>query len=150
MKTICLIISTILFMNFHVIAQETNVKNNTNISIVSGKIIDVNGLPLIGAKISAKGIANKTTTDFDGKFTLHIDYETILYINFIGFKPIEVLVKPQTNINLLLSENKPEAEVTQVTRKEMLKTHRANKKNSYNKGSGIVETLFYTIQAIAE
>lgn len=150
MKIVYLIITSVLFVNFHVIAQETEVKNNANKLMVSGKILDVNGLPLIGAKISAKSVDNKTTTDFDGKFTLEIEHETMLYINFIGFKPIEVLVKPQTNINFLLSESNPHAEVTQVTRKEMRKIRRANKKTSNSNGSDLVEQLFYTIKAIAE
>ena len=150
MKTISLIVNIVLFINFHVIAQEREIKKNAIKSMVSGKIIDVNGLPLIGAKISAKGIDNKTTTDFDGKFILEIEQETMLYINFIGFKPYEVLVKPQTNINFRLSESNPENEVKQVTRKQMRKTRRANKNTSNNNGSDLVEQLFYTIKAIVE
>lgn len=35
---------------------------------VEGKIVDVNGEPIIGATVSVKGTSNGTITDFDGNF----------------------------------------------------------------------------------
>ena len=132
------------------IAQETEAQKIRNKLIVTGKIIDINGLPLIGAQIFAKGITKETTTNFDGKFSLEIEDETIIYISFVGFKPIEVLVKPQTNIIFLLNENNfTEAVATRMTRKEMRKLLRDKKHKVPVDGSNLVETLFYTLKGIA-
>ena len=130
--------------------QETETQKIRNNLIVTGKIIDSNGLPLIGAKITAKGTTKETTTNFDGKFSLEVEDETILYINFVDFKQIEVLVEPQTNIIFILKENNSKEVATGVTRKEMRKIKRDNKKHSSSDGSNLVETLFYTLKSISD
>ena len=130
--------------------QETETQKIRNNLIVTGKIIDSNGLPLIGAKINAKGTTKETTTNFDGKFSLEVEDETILYINFVDFKQIEVLVEPQTNIIFILKENNSKELATGVTRKEMRKIKRDNKKHIQSDGSNLVETLFYTLKSISD
>ena len=119
--------------------------------MVTGKIIDVNGLPLIGAQIIEKGNNKETITDFDGKFSLEIEDETIIQISFVGFKPIEVLVKPKTNITFLLKENHSSDVATSVSRMEMRKIRRAQNKLPNNGIDGNnIKTLFYLLKAIAE
>jgi len=41
-------------------------------STVSGTITDVDGLPLVGATIYAKGTSSGTVADLDGKYTLTV------------------------------------------------------------------------------
>ena len=144
-----LLMFSLFFVSFHSFAQETEAQKNRNNSIVTGKIIDINGLPLIGAKISAKGITKETKTNFDGKFTLGVEDETIIYISFVGFETIEALVKPQANITFLLKEKGSMDVATRVTRKEMRKLRRDNKKVT-NDGSALVEQVFYILEAIAK
>jgi len=154
MKASYLLILVLLFINFNSIAQEIEAQNISNKSILTGKIIDINGLPLIGAQISFisfKGILIQTTTDFNGKFSLELESETIIQISFIDFEPIELLVKPQTNIIIILKENNSSEVATSVSHKEMRKIRRSQKKQPNNGLDGnSVETLFYILKAIAK
>lgn len=52
---------------------------------ITGKIIDKNGEPLIGANIVEKGTTNGTVTDIDGVFSLSIAEGAVLYISYIGY-----------------------------------------------------------------
>lgn len=88
MKTSYLLIFAFLFINFDSIAQKIEAQKISNKSILTGKIIDINGLPLIGAQICVKEIAVQTTTDFDGQFSLELEGEAIINISFIDFEPI--------------------------------------------------------------
>ena len=38
----------------------------------SGKVIDTNGVPVIGAAVMVPGTTNGVTTDIDGNFTLRV------------------------------------------------------------------------------
>jgi hypothetical protein len=143
----------LFFVSFQSIAQETEIQKIRNKLIVTGKIVDAIGLPLIGAKIIAKEINKETTTNFDGKFSLEVEEETIIYISFVGFKPIEVLVKPQTNIIFLLKEYDSTEVGTSVTRKEMRMIRRLRRdknKGQSEGGADLIEQVFYTLKAIAE
>ena len=61
-----------------------------------------------------------------------------------------MLVEPQTNFIFLLKENNSKELATGVTRKEMRKIKRDNKKHSSSDGSNLVETLFYTLKSISD
>lgn len=151
MKISYLLIFVLLFVSFDSISQEIEAQKISNKSILTGKIIDINGLPLIGAQIIVKGIDRQTTTDFDGKFSLELEGETIINISFFYFEPIELLVKPQTNIIILLEENNSSEVATSVSRKDMRKTRRAqNKQPNVGVDGNTVETLFYFLKAIAK
>ena len=147
-----LLLFALFFVSFHSIAQETEIQKIRNKSIVTGKIVDNNGLPLIGAKIIAKGINKETITNFDGEFSLEVEEETIIYISFVDFKPIEVLIKPQTNIIFLLKENDSTEVETSVTRKEMRMIRRLqrDKNKPHNDGSNTIKQVFYILKSIAE
>lgn len=150
MIKVYLILFLLFFVSFHSIAQETKIEKNINNSIFTGKIIDINGIPIIGAKISVKGTTKETSTNFDGKFSLEIEEETILHINFIGFQTIEALVKPQTNVVFHLEGYNSNEAATYVTRKEMRRIRQANKKPTTSDGGNLIESLFYNLKAIAE
>ena len=40
---------------------------------ITGKVLDANGEPLIGASVVESGTSNGTVTDFDGMFTLVVE-----------------------------------------------------------------------------
>lgn len=150
-----LLLFPLFFLSFQLIAQETDIQKIGNKLIVTGKIIDINGLPLIGAKIIAKEIHKETTTNFDGKFSLEVDDETIIHIVFIDFEPIDVVVKPQTNIIFLLKEDHNPLDLnskevsTSLTRKEMRRIRRSNKsKDRILHGSDLIEDVFCVLEAV--
>lgn len=53
---------------------------------VTGKVVDANGEPVIGATIKEQGTANGTITDFDGNFALDVADNAMLEVSYIGYK----------------------------------------------------------------
>ncbi len=72
---------------------------------ITGKIVDTNGEPIIGANIVEKGTTNGTITDIDGNFTLEVPEKSILIVSYIGYAPREIAVGNQLNINVKLNED---------------------------------------------
>lgn len=54
---------------------------------VSGKVLDENGDPIIGATIQIKGTGQGTVTDLDGNFALSAPTNGTLVISYVGIKP---------------------------------------------------------------
>src|SRR5690554_277488 len=57
---------------------------------ISGKIVDEQGEPVIGANIMEKGTTNGTVTDYDGHFSLNVDENAVLQVTYIGYLTQEV------------------------------------------------------------
>ena len=58
---------------------------------ITGKVVDNNGEPIIGASVVEHGTKNGTVTDIDGNFTLTTSKENaVLGISYIGFIPQQV------------------------------------------------------------
>jgi TonB-dependent SusC/RagA subfamily outer membrane receptor len=58
---------------------------------ISGKIVDENGNPLVGATIRVKGSDRATTTDKSGGFILTgVDKNSILEISYVGYRTFEI------------------------------------------------------------
>ena len=71
---------------------------------VTGTVSDAFG-PVAGANVVQKGTTNGTTTDIDGNFSIEVPANATLQISFIGYIPLEVAVKNQSVINVLLKED---------------------------------------------
>lgn len=72
---------------------------------VTGKVVDNEGLEVIGGNISVKGSAGVgTITNIDGKYSLKINNpsKAILVFSYIGMRTQEVPVKGQKQINVTL------------------------------------------------
>ncbi len=54
--------------------------------IIKGKVLDELGVPLVGATIIQQGTSKGTTADFDGEFSLKVDYNSNIEISYIGYK----------------------------------------------------------------
>lgn len=61
----------------------------------TGKVLDNNGEPVIGATIMENGTTNGTVTDIDGNFTLDVDQKSSVKVSYIGF--ISQTVKTTSN-----------------------------------------------------
>lgn len=55
-------------------------------STVTGKIVDENGAPLIGASVTVPGTSQGVSTDVDGNFSLKTDAKEI-EISYVGYVP---------------------------------------------------------------
>ena len=75
--------------------------------VVSGKVLDNNDEPLIGATIALKGNTSVgTVADFDGNFTLELpEKNATLTVSYIGFLSQDVEVKGRNMIVIRLRED---------------------------------------------
>lgn len=71
---------------------------------VSGTVSDKTG-PLPGATIFIKGTEVKTTSDFDGNFTIKAKKNDILVVSFLGYNSEEIEILDEKKINISLEEN---------------------------------------------
>ena len=73
---------------------------------VKGKVLDAQGLPLIGVNVSIKGANVGTITDLDGNFSLRdsVDGETLV-VSYIGYIAQEIKIKGQESLRIILEEN---------------------------------------------
>lgn len=73
---------------------------------VIGIVKDASGNPIPGVGVKVKGTQNGFVTDGNGKFTLkNVDKDAIIVISSIGFKPQEIVLKGQTNLEITLEED---------------------------------------------
>lgn len=72
---------------------------------VSGKVVDANGEPVIGATIMEKGTTNGTITDFDGNFTLNVVDGAQLEVSYVGFQSQELKAVYGKNLAVTLKED---------------------------------------------
>ena len=71
---------------------------------VSGTITDANGLPVPGATVAVKGVKGGTSTDANGKFTIHISGNAQLIVSGIGFETQEFKVGDSPNVMIVLKQ----------------------------------------------
>lgn len=78
---------------------------NSEITI-SGKIVDDQAMPVIGAVIKVKGSNNGTVSDTSGAFVIKVpDRKSILEISSIGFTMQEVKVGDKSSVRITLQSN---------------------------------------------
>ena len=71
---------------------------------VSGTITDANGLPVPGATVAVRGVKGGTSTDANGKFTIHITGNALLIVSGIGFETQEFKVGDSPNVMIVLKQ----------------------------------------------
>jgi len=72
---------------------------------VAGKVVNSSNEPLPGVTVQIKGTTTGTITDFDGKFSIsNVQSGSTLVFSFVGMKPMEVVFKGQSNLNVVLEE----------------------------------------------
>lgn len=93
--------------NKNIIVQKNESSNQTdsNKKKVTGTVVDVNGLPIIGANIVEKGTTNGIITDMDGNFQLETAGNATLQISYIGYVAQSIPVGKQTNLTITLKED---------------------------------------------
>ncbi len=98
-----------IFVSVICLSSEVYAYPNASISQqkkkISGRILDINGEPIIGANIIEKGTANGTVTDIDGNFSLQIENDAILQVSYIGYIPQEIPMTGKVTIEIFLEED---------------------------------------------
>lgn len=82
-----------------------NTASNHTTKKIQGKVVDVNGEPIIGAAIMEIGTTNGTITDFDGNFSLSVASDGKLEISYVGYKNKQVKVTDGKPLNVVLTED---------------------------------------------
>ena len=113
MKSSLLFLSLLLLSSIFISAQSTampvdiDMDTDSDIHItepvsdktsrrISGKVVDENGMPIIGASVSiVQDSLNATVTDIDGRFKLLVDIDgekPTIRISYIGYETVEIPV----------------------------------------------------------
>lgn len=85
--------------------------------VVSGKVVDASGEPVIGATVQLKGSTEGSITDIDGNFKVSVKDagKAVLVVSFIGYETTETPVKGKGFLKITLNESYNELqEVTVV------------------------------------
>jgi len=77
---------------------------------VTGKVKDINSVPLVGVTVVQKGTTNGIMTDPDGLFTLTVPDKSTISVSMIGFKTQEITVNGNAAIDVVLVEELKEIE----------------------------------------
>ncbi len=72
---------------------------------VTGKVVDANDEPIIGANVVEKGTTNGIITDVDGTFSLHVNPSAILAVSYIGYLAQDVNVGNKNTFTIRLMED---------------------------------------------
>ncbi|MDR1719847.1 MAG: TonB-dependent receptor [Dysgonamonadaceae bacterium] len=73
--------------------------------LITGRITDTSGEPLVGASITVKGTATGTSTDFDGNFKLNASPSDVLVITYLGYLTKEIAVGNAKELRISLEED---------------------------------------------
>ena len=72
---------------------------------ITGKVVDVENIPLIGASILEAGTSNGTITDLDGNFTLTLTGGgDLIQVSYTGYQARDVVVIRGQPIEVILAE----------------------------------------------
>ena len=73
---------------------------------ITGKVVDVNGEPIIGATIAVRGVSVGTVSDVDGNFVLYVEAgkEVWLDVSYIGYKKQEIKTDGNKPLTITLIE----------------------------------------------
>ena len=85
---------------------EQSVRQGVGKTKITGRVLDNNGEPIIGASVVEQGTKNGTVTDIDGNFVLSSSKENpTLDISYIGFLSQQVKARGGATINVTMKEN---------------------------------------------
>ncbi|MBQ1485823.1 MAG: carboxypeptidase-like regulatory domain-containing protein, partial [Muribaculaceae bacterium] len=85
-------------------APAPQVTESAATSIVTGRVVDEQGEPVIGASIVEMGTTRGTSTDVNGNFSLRAGTNAKLQISFIGYKT--VTTRAAAGMNVVMAEDK--------------------------------------------
>jgi TonB-linked SusC/RagA family outer membrane protein len=83
---------------------------------IKGKVLDENGVPVIGATVTIKGTTRSTATDVNGEFSLgEIEGNITIVITHVNFEAQEIKLNNRTSITVRLTAATRDMESVVVT-----------------------------------
>ena len=74
-------------------------------NIVTGKVVDSAGEPVVGAGVQIKGTTTGVVTDLDGNYSIKAGANATLVVSSIGYKTASIAVGNKGNINVVLEDD---------------------------------------------
>lgn len=75
-------------------------------TVIKGRVVDAEGVPVIGANIIEVGPeSNGTITDYDGNFTLNVSKNANIKISYIGYSDILISTTGKTSFEIVMKED---------------------------------------------
>src|SRR5690606_31160702 len=106
-------------VHYNISGKTVLIKGNNTVQdhVVTGKIVDSKGIPLLGASILEKGTNNGVATDFDGEFTITLSSNSaVLVVSYVGFISKEIPVTAYTTtLDIILEEDAQSLDEVVVT-----------------------------------
>ena len=90
-----------------IIIKKSNatVHQNDSKEKVTGRVLDSNGEPVIGATVVIKGTTTGTTTDIDGNFSLDVIAGSILEVSYIGYQTLSLTAQSGKELVVSMKED---------------------------------------------
>lgn len=85
-------------------ASVDSIKQYKSEKLISGVIIDIDGIPMPGVNITIKGTGSGVISNIDGKYELSVPIKSTIIYSFIGYQTQEVVYENQKVINIVLRE----------------------------------------------
>lgn len=73
--------------------------------VVTGTVVDSDGVPIPGVTVSVIGTTTGTATDIDGNYSLSVPEGSTLVFSFIGFETQRIAVGAQSVIDVIMTED---------------------------------------------
>lgn len=86
-------------------AVSVNTKIEQQKKRITGKIVDTQGEPVIGANIIEVGTTNGTITDVDGNFSLQVENDATIRVSYIGYIAQNSVTTGKTTFHVVLQED---------------------------------------------
>ncbi|RYY60753.1 MAG: SusC/RagA family TonB-linked outer membrane protein, partial [Chitinophagaceae bacterium] len=82
---------------------------------VRGRLLTIQGLPVIGASITIAGSSKGTTSDLNGNYEIkNVGPSEVLRFSYIGYLPQDIAVAGRSTINVSMVENAEGAKLNEV------------------------------------
>lgn len=80
-------------------------QNAAERTAITGKVVDKDGLGVIGLNVFEKGTKHGVLTDIDGSYKIQVPKGAVLEFSYIGMKSVEKTVGASTTINITMLDD---------------------------------------------
>ena len=80
-------------------------QNAVERTAITGKVVDKDGLGVIGLNVIEKGTKHAVLTDIDGSYKIQVPKGAVLQFSYIGMKTVEKPVGASTTINITMLDD---------------------------------------------
>ena len=86
-----------------IVKKAPDSSQKANITVI-GTVRDTAGITLVGVSVKVKDQKTGTSTDVNGKYVIEAPQNGTLVFSYVGFRPLEVPVNGQRNLDVVLHE----------------------------------------------